>query len=443
MYTEAIYTRYLELLREFIRIPSVSTDPAHTKDVAATAQWLHDMFDEAGFTSELITDYDNPLVLARYDVEGATQTVMIYGHYDVQPAAKEDGWESEPFELTEKDGRLIARGAIDNKGQVLVHIATVLHLIQVGALKYNVIFFIEGNEETGSPHLESFVRENINKLTSDYILVSDGEIVGEYPIIEVGFRGVMNAELRISTSHTELHSGLVGGTVPNAAHEMARFLAGLHTDLNKVMIPGFYDAVREPTPAQLDNNASIPFTEADYLKITGTKYYTTESNYDVYTQTGLRPSLEVTGLESGYIGPGYKNGVPPRAMARFNFRFVADQDPEDIAKKFKEYVASVLPSYVDHELIIDESAKPVFLDISDPIFSTVSKLLADVYGQRVINKYVGGSIPIVGTFQELLGVPQLLIPLANEDCNMHGIHENFRIDLLKKGLQFSEGFFSK
>ena len=287
------------------------------------------------------------------------------------------------------------------------------------------------------------MRENIDKLTSDYILVSDGEIVGEHPVIEVGFRGVMNATLNIKTSHTELHSGLVGGSVPNAAHEMAKFLAGLHTNLNQVQIPGFYDAVLEPTQAQLDNNAQIPFDEEEYLRITGTKYYTTESNYDMYTQTGLRPCVEVTGLESGYIGPGYKNGVPPRAMARFNFRFVADQDPEDIAKKFEEYISSVLPSYVDHELVLDEFAKPVFLDISDPIFSTVSELLADTYKQSVIQKYVGGSIPIVGTFQELLGVPQLLIPLANEDCNMHGIHENFRIDLLMRALEFSERFFKK
>ena len=440
--TNTLYQSYVTLLKEFIRFKSVSTDPTFEKDVAKTADFLHSTLSEAGFDSEVITGYDNPLVLARYEVDPKAQTVMVYGHYDVQPAAKEDGWDSDPFELIERDGCLIARGAIDNKGQVMIHIATVIDLIKKKALKYNVIFFVEGNEETGSPHLESFVREFSEKLTSDYIIVSDGEIVGEHPLIEVGFRGVMNATLTMKTSHTELHSGLVGGSVPNAAHEMSSFLAGLHKDLNKVQIPGFYDEVVEPTPEQVKNNKNIPFDEKGYARITGTKHSFTESNYDIYTQTGLRPSVEVTGVHSGYTEIGYKNGVPPMALAKFNFRFVANQDPEDIAQKFEKYIGEVVPDYVDWELEIDESAKPVFIDISDPIFDTTRRLLTDIYNQEVFYKYVGGSIPIIGTFQEILDVPQLLIPLANEDCNMHGVDENFRIDLAKKGLEFSTSFFS-
>lgn len=440
--TSKNYNTYKKLLSEFITHKSVSTDPQFQAGIQSTAEYLHEIFTSAGFESEIVENYDNPVVLARFEANPKAQTVLVYGHYDVQPAELEDGWDSNPFELTETEDKLIARGTIDNKGQIMIHIATVLDLIKKNELKYNATFMIEGNEETGSPNLEQFVHDYKEKLTSDYILISDGEIVGNHPILEVGFRGVMNATLEFRTAVTELHSGLVGGSVPNAAHEMSRFLAGLHKDLNKVQIPGFYDDVQEPTQEQLDNNRTIPFTSEDYLNITGTKYYFTESDYDIYTQTGLRPSLEVTGLHSGYTGVGYKNGVPPTAVAKFNFRFVADQNPEDIAQKFEKYISEAVPDYVEWKLSLDESAKPVFLNTSDSIFDTVSELLTDVYKQKVLRKYVGGSIPIVGTFQEVLDVPQLLIPLANEDCNMHGVHENFRIELVHKALVFSEKFFS-
>lgn len=441
--SDTLYNTYISLLKDFIRFKSVSTDPAFLDDINKTADFLGKTFTTADFDVEIVTEYDNPLVLARYQVDPKAQTVMVYGHYDVQPAAKEDGWSTDPWDLTEKEGRLLARGAIDNKGQVMIHIATVLDLIQRGELKYNVTFFIEGNEETGSPNLEQFVHDYKEKLTSDIIIISDGEITGENPNIEVGFRGGINLTLNFKTSHTELHSGLYGGVVPNAAHEMSKFLAGLHKNVNEVQIPGFYDDVALPTQAQLNNNAKIPFDADEYTRITGTKYYTTESNYDVYTQVGLRPAIEVTGVESGYVGAGYKNGVPPRATAKINFRLVSNQSPKDILEKFKTFVAQSVPEYVDWDVDAGDGYVPTLLDVSDEVFETANALLADVYSQDVIYKYVGGGIPIVEVFQYVIGAPQLLIPLANEDCNMHGIDENFRIDLAKKGLEFSRRFFGK
>ncbi len=438
-----LFDTYCDLLKDFITFKSISTDPQYLKETADTADFLSDLFSKNGFTSEVIPGYDNPLVLAHYEADPQAETVLIYGHYDVQPAKQEDGWDNDPFTLDRKNERLFARGAIDNKGQIMIHIATVLDLIKNNNLKYNVKFFIEGNEETGSPNVEKFVRKHVDKLQADYILVSDGELVGKHPLIEVGFRGAMNATLTVKTSHTELHSGLFGGTVPNAAHEMSKFIAGLHKNINMVCIPGFYDDVQEPTDDQIKNNRNIPFDSNEYLKIAGTKHFTTENDYDVYTQTGLRPSLEVTGIHSGYTETGYKNGVPPHAIAKFNFRFVANQKPDDIAQKFEKYIDDTLPDYVTWDIRFGESAKPVFIDVDNPIFKHVKGILEKVYEEKVIYKYVGGSIPIIGTFQEILNVPQLLIPLANEDCNMHGVHENFTVDLVNKALSFSEEFFKK
>jgi len=440
--TQTLYNAYLKLLRECIMLKSISTDPEFTAEMQKTADWFHHQFINNGFTSELVEGFGNPIVLASFIVNKQAPTILVYGHYDVQPAAKDDGWSIDPFHLTEHNGRLVGRGIVDNKGQVLIHIATIFHLIQTKSLTSNVIFMIEGNEETGSPLLESFVRAHASKLTSDYILISDGETIADYPVIEAGFRGVVNATITLRTLKTDVHSGLMGGVAPSAAHEGARLIATFHDAQNRVCVLGFYDHVVEPTVPQLKNNSAIPFSLDDYEKITGSKHVFSESKYDIYTQTGLRPALEVTGLFAGYTGVGYRNSIPGTCLIKLNARLVDGQKPEDLQKALERHVKKHLPSYVSYTIEFSESAPAVTIDTFDPIFGTISTILSTVSGKKVLYKYVGGSIPIVATFKEVLRKPVLSVPLANDDCNMHGADENFQTDYIKRGLDFSKHLFS-
>lgn len=435
---DTLFGRYHSLLTDFLTFKSISTDPAYHQELTQAAMWLHDLFTSDGFESKLVTGYDNPIVLASLKIDPKLPTLLIYGHYDVQPADKSEGWQNEPFTLHTTKDRLIGRGVVDNKGQVMIHIATVLELHKNDALRYNVTFFIEGNEETGSPHLSQFVKDYKEELKADYVLISDGEILEDLPVIEVSLRGVVNATLTVRTLTNDLHSGLYGGAAPNAAHEAAHLIDKLvDTQENKVLIAGFYDSVKPPTDAELENNANIPFSNEQHAKITGSKYPFNSSDYDMYTRTGLLPSLEVTGLHAGYTDVGYRNSIPACSIVKINIRLVDGQQPLKIQELLRTYLSEVIPEHATCEIDFDESCAAVKIDTSDEVFSTIRDILTDVWGCSPVHKYVGGSIPIVTTFQEVLGVPIIMLPLGNEDCNMHGVDENFRIAYVRKGLQVS------
>jgi len=434
-----LYTRYQSLLTDFLTFRSISTDPLYQKELTQTAQWLYDLFTSEGFDSKIVTGYDNPIVVARLTIDQTLPTMLIYGHYDVQPADKSEGWTCDPFQLHSNQDRLIGRGVVDNKGQVMIHIANVLELHKNDALRYNVIFFIEGNEETGSPHLSTFVEDYKEELKADYILISDGEILEDLPVIEVSLRGVVNAAITLRTLKNDLHSGLYGGAAPNAAHEAAHLVSKLvdTENANTVLIPGFYDSMKPPSDAELQNNAAIPFSDDIHTSITGSKYPFNGSKYDIYTQTGLLPSLEVTGIHAGYTEVGYRNSIPSTAIIKLNIRLVAGQEPLKIQDLLERYLFKVMPKHVTYEIDFDESCAAVKIDTSDHIFSTIRDALTDIWGCTPVNKHVGGSIPIVTTFQEILGVPIIMLPLGNEDCNMHGVDENFKLEYIHKGLQVS------
>lgn len=442
---EHLYKRYHSLLADFIAFKSISTDPAFAKELTQTAHWLCDLFTSEGFESKIVTGYDNPIVLASLKIDPTLPTILIYGHYDVQPAEKNEGWKDDPFTLQTTQERLIGRGVVDNKGQVMVHIANVLELHKNDALRYNVTFFIEGNEETGSPHLSQFVHDYNDELKADYVLISDGEILENLPVIEVSLRGVVNATITLRALKNDLHSGLYGGAAPNAAHEAAQLIDKLvdTNNGNHVLIPKFYDSVTPPSDDELENNKCIPFSDDIHATITGSKYPFNGSKYDIYTQTGLVPSLEVTGVHGGYTGTGYKNSIPATSMIKLNIRLVDGQDPLTIQRLLKEYISRAIPEYVTYEIDFDKSCAAVKIDISDHIFSTIQDILTHVWGCKPVNKHVGGSIPIVTTFQQVLKVPIIMLPLGNEDCNMHGVDENFRIEYLRKALQVSKKVLGK
>lgn len=434
---------YKELLTEFISFKSISTDPEYDSEIQSTVNWLSNLFKEHNFDVQVVTGYDNPLVIASYIKDESLPTCLVYGHYDVQPASKEDGWDSEPFELTERDGRYFARGVLDNKGQVLIHIYNVLKLIYEDNLAYNVKFFLEGNEETGSPNMARFMQENSDLVKADIALISDGEITFEHPSIELGFRGVLNCTINVKTSNKDLHSGLYGGVSPNAARELIKILDQLVDDNNKITIEGMYDSVVTPDQASIDANNNIPFTFEGYQENTGTSAILTEPGWEFYNQLAFRPSLEITGLESGYMGVGYRNAIPAKASAKINFRLTAHQEPEEVGKLIVKYIESLVPEYVELEVKVEQLSKGVELNANNDYVEKASSLLKNAYNKDVLLKYCGASLPIVTDFKELLGMDQVLVPLGNEDCNMHAANENFTIDILNKGLEFSYNFFKK
>ncbi|MFH1648345.1 MAG: M20/M25/M40 family metallo-hydrolase, partial [Patescibacteria group bacterium] len=360
-----------------------------------------------------------------------------------QPADKKDGWDSDPFEVVEKDGRLVARGIEDNKGQVLVHIFTIGELIKEGKLKKNVKFFIEGNEETANAEIVDVIRENQELLRCNYVLISDGEISNENPAIDVSFRGGVNMKVILETAKNDVHSGLFGGAFPNAAMELSTLISKFYDTNNRIAIDGFYKDVQEPTKEELDNNASIEFDLEKIKKDTGIKALKMEKDLDFYTQTGLLPMLTVTGFKSGFIGEGFNNIVPCRAECKINFRFSAGQKPKEMVKLFKDFVLKNVPDYVDVSFETDPTFDPVKIDITNPVFNEAKDVLEEAYGEKLIFKYCGASIPVVSDFLKVLDKPVLSIGFANEDANSHGVDENFRIDLIEKALRFSRNFFGE
>ena len=433
---------YKELLKEFISYKSVSTDPQFASEIEATVNWLRDLFEEHGFEVELVRGYDNPLVIASYVADEKFETCLVYGHYDVQPAELEEGWNTEPFDLVKKDGRYYGRGTVDNKGQVLIHIYSVLKLIESGNIGYNVKFLLEGNEETGSPNISRFFNDHKDKLVADFALVSDGELGLGYPSVELGYRGVFNCTVKVTTSDKDLHSGLYGSTVPSAPEELVKLLVKLKKDDNYINIPGFYNDVKEMTKEEQEFSEKIPFEMAEFKKVTGVSALITEEGLNQYAQNVFRPAMEITTLRSGYMGEGYRNSIPGYAEAKFNFRLTPNQDPERCAQVFKEYVENTVPSYCEVEVVLNEAFEGVELDYENVYVDKAVKILDRVYDKEVLHKHCGAIVPIVVLIADILKIPQAVIPLGNEDCNMHAANENYDISFVENALEFSEKFFS-
>jgi len=390
---------YRELLEQFITFRTISTDPNSKADVQACITWLDKLFKKHGLETKILSGKNaNPIVFAQHFINKKYQTFLIYGHYDVQPATRSDGWNSEPFKLSEHDDRYWGRGVIDNKGQLLLHLVTIFKLIKSGKLKYNVKFLIEGNEETGSAELAGILKQNLELLRTDHILISDGTLVGTSPVspvIEVGFRGSANLTLKYTTAKNNVHSGIYGNTIPNAAHELCKFLSLLFDDEDQVLIPNFTNGIDPKVkikPYPQDNSAKIK----DQL---GIQKFFLLNGLEFHSRTGLHPALIITGLSTGYTGSGYSNIIPKEAEVKINFRFAPGQDPEFILEQFRQFIARHTPIFVTYKLSEDFSCKGILLDYDQPLFVTIKNILEKVYGQEVVYKYVGGSLPIINDFK--------------------------------------------
>jgi len=439
-----MYDLYIDLLTQFIKFKSIATDPSYNPEIMNVVEWLEDLFEAHDFRVKVIDGYSNPIILATYCPKSKTklQTCLVYGHYDVQPANASEGWNSDPFTLDQKNGRLYARGVADNKGQTLIHIVAIFDLIKKNELGYNIIYLLEGGEEIGSPNIGEFIKDYKNELNGDFCIISDGTFIGNNPVIEAGFRGFINLTLAIKTSSKDLHSGIFGGAAPNASHELTKFISTLFSKDNKIAIKNFYNDVDIIEEKILQNNKNIPFSFKEYRRTSGTKALVTRGKYDFYSQTGLQPTIEITGIQSGYTKEGYRNSIPGKAVAKINFRLVKNQKPQKIIKLFKDHLKKNLPNYVDYSLDISTACEGVKLDINNKYVEKAKQLLRQVWKKHPVYKYVGGGLATVTTIDNILKVPQLLIPLANEDCNPHGANENFVITQIKKSMEFSRKFFN-
>ncbi len=431
--------RSLEELNEWLRIPSISAKSEHRDDTARAAEWLAGRMRAVGLqTVDVVPTAGNPVVVGEWRgaPEGAP-TLLVYGHYDVQPPEPLDEWTSPPFEPVIKDGRIYARGSVDDKGQVYLHLKAVeAHLAENGSLPVNVVFLVEGEEEVGSPNLGKFLQEHVERLRCDAVMISDTTMFAPgLPSITVGLRGLAYMEVRVQGPSTDLHSGAYGGAVVNPALVLARILSQLHDEKGRIAIPGFYDRVHELTQEQRDAIAALPFEEEGLREEVGAPALGGEQGFGSVERIWARPTLDVNGLLSGYTGEGAKTVLPARAMAKVSMRLVPDQDYKEIERIFIDHVKSLAPEGVTVEVEALHGGQPWFAEPEGRVFDAAKRALARAYGRDPVMIREGGSIPIVQSFQQTLGAPVVLIGFGLPGENAHAPNEWMSVDNFHQGAE--------
>ncbi|MEK7628213.1 MAG: M20/M25/M40 family metallo-hydrolase [Patescibacteria group bacterium] len=434
-------TLYETLVRDLVAFKSISTSAVYKDECLKAATYLRTLFTEKGFTAGFLEGKNsNPVVYARYTVDEKAPTIMVYGHYDVQPAEQPE-WQGDAFTVREEKGRLYARGIMDNKGQFLVHVASILDLIERKELAYNILFLIEGDEESGSPDITTLLTAHKKELACDAVLVSDGELAGEKPMFEATFRAAANIRIQLSTAPNDVHSGIFGGALPNPLHELARIVGTLHDKENRITVPGMYDGIAKVTASQ-KKDAGLVINDAVAKKVAGVKALRTLRGTSFAVQTGFFPSIECSGIQGGYTGEGFQNIIPHTAEARLNVRIAPGQKTKVVVGKVLAHLKKQVAPWAKLTTTVEMHGDPILVDMNTPLYACAEKILRRVYKHAPMRNFEGASIPIIGELQRILKVPVLAIGLANRDSNIHGANENFRIDLIKKGLLFSQGFFS-
>jgi acetylornithine deacetylase/succinyl-diaminopimelate desuccinylase-like protein len=421
--------RFLKELIAFSAIPSISTDPAHKSDVEHTAQWISDKFTSLGLENVQIFPTDgHPVVYAQSPKFIDAPTVLVYGHYDVQPAEPLEKWEGDPFLPQVRGNNLYARGTTDMKGQVAATINAVEAILQTGSLPINVKFLIEGEEEIGSPNLGKFISNHKDLLACDFAVNPDtGMVAPDLPTITYALRGLAYFEIRIFGPKQDLHSGVFGGAVHNPGQALCELIAGMHDQSGRITLPGFYDHVRALTDDERDEIARLPKNEAWYLEHTGAPALWGEDQYSPDERVGGRPTLEVNGLFSGFIGEGSKTVLPAYAMAKISCRLVPDQHPDQVYEQLKQYMIDNAPPSIRWEIIQMAGSPPSLSDRNSPWINAYSKAAESVWGVRPAFKREGGSVPVVTDFQQTLGVDVVNIGFGLPTDNMHGPNE--KLDL--------------
>jgi acetylornithine deacetylase/succinyl-diaminopimelate desuccinylase-like protein len=413
-------------LFEFLRIPSVSARSEHRQDTMRAAEWLAARMHDVGLTTEVVPTEGHPIVIGewRKAAKGAP-TVLIYGHYDVQPAEPLELWESPPFEPTVRRGRIYARGAVDDKGQLYLHVkALEAHLRTRNTLPINVIVLAEGEEEVGSPNLASFIESQAKRLACDAVVISDSSMFAPgLPSILSSLRGMTYLQLDVQGPAVDLHSGSYGGAVINPATALARIIATFHDDQYRVAIPGFYDKVREWTRDARARIQALPFDEARFVEEVGAPALGGEHGYSTLERIWTRPTCEINGLLSGYTGEGAKTVLPAAAMAKVSCRLVPDQEPDEIAALVRAHVERVAPAGVTVTVRALHGGRPWRADLQGPLYDAARRALATAFGREPVIVGEGGSIPVVGDFERILGAPVLLVGFGLPGENAHAPNE--------------------
>jgi succinyl-diaminopimelate desuccinylase len=432
-------------LTELLRIPSVSADSAFAGDVRRAAQWLRDHLAGIGLAAELIETGGHPVVYAETPPVPGKPAALVYGHYDVQPPDPLGEWTTPPFEPTVRDGKVFARGATDDKGQMLTHLKSLQAWLAAGGkLPMQVKLVIEGEEEVGSEHLERFLKENSQRLACDCVVISDtSQFAPGVPAITYGLRGIAYFEVKVTGPKQDLHSGVFGGGVMNPAIALAKMLAGLIDAEGRVTVPGFYDDVQPLTDAERAEFAALPFDEAAFREQLGVDALTGETGFSTLERRWARPTFDVNGLTSGYQGEGAKTVLPARASAKFSFRLVPNQDPHKVAKGLRQRLAELLPAGVRMELVEHHGAPGVVMPLDSPYLQAAAAAIEKGFGRRPVFIREGGSIPIVNTFADVLGADVLLLGWGQNDDNPHSPNEKFSLDDFHRGIRASAALWQE
>jgi acetylornithine deacetylase/succinyl-diaminopimelate desuccinylase-like protein len=430
---------YLEELKEYLRIPSVSTDPEHKGDVRRCAEFLAGKIRAAGLEVEILETEGNPLVYAEWTGAPGKPTILFYGHYDVQPPDPLEEWRNPPFEPTVEGDLLVARGATDDKGQSYTHVKAVAAMLaERGSLPVNVKFLVEGEEEVGGEAIEKFVRaDGGDKLACDAVVVSDTSMFAPgQPALLYGLKGLCYMEIRVTGPNRDLHSGTFGGGVANPANALCQIVGRLvDPETGRVSVPGFYDEVRPLEEWERKEFAALPFDESAYVSDLEVSELFGEEGYTTLERVWARPTCDVNGLWGGYQGAGAKTVLPAKAGAKVSMRLVPDQDPRVIAQRFADHVQSVAPPGVTVEAEYVHGAGPVLIDSRGPIAECAMQAQEEIWGERPVRVREGGSIPIVDVFAKVLEVPILLLGYGLPDDRLHSPNEKFNISHFYKGIR--------
>ena len=439
-------SRWIDEFLELLRFPSVSTDSRHDADVRACAEWLASRMTSAGLQSVIHDTDGHPVVIGRNTHEAGRPTVLVYGHYDVQPVDPLELWDSDPFEPVIRDGKIWARGATDNKGQFFAHLCGITETIEeCGGLPVNLIMLLEGEEEIGSPSLRPFLEEHRSELACDVIVVSDtGMVAPGVPTMGYGLRGITCCEVAVRGPARDLHSGVYGGAVANPATVVGQLVASLHDHEGRVAVEGFYDDVAGLEEWEREMWSVVPgMAEEDLLQVTGSPSMYGESGYTPAERLWARPTAEVNGIWGGYQGEGSKTVLPAEAFAKLSFRLVPHQDPLDVMDKVEAHLRKHCPEGVSLEVTRGHHGQAYYTDPHSPHGKAAQQALSETFGSDPVLIREGGSIPIIQDFKEVLGVDTLLLGLALPDCQIHSPNENFTVENFEGGIRLNRVLFDK
>lgn len=435
--------RFLDELLDFLRIPSISADSAYSADVFKTAEFVKDKLIAAGADKvEVCPTAGYPIVYGEKMIDPSLPTVLVYGHYDVQPATPLELWETPPFEPSIRktaihpDGAIFARGACDDKGQVYMHVKAFELMVQTNSLACNVKFMIEGEEEVGSSNLGIFVKANKERLKADVVLISDTSIIAnDIPSIDCGLRGLSYVEVEVTGPNRDLHSGVYGGAVANPINILSKMIASMHDENNHITIPGFYDDVLEVSASDRAEMAKTPFDIEEYKKDLEVGDVWGEKGYTTIERTGTRPTLDVNGIWGGYTGEGAKTVLPSKANAKISMRLVPNQTSDKITEIFKKHFESIAPASVKVEVRPHHGGEPVLTPTDSVAFQAASKAMQDTYGKKPIPTRGGGSIPIVALFEKELGLKSVLMGFGLDSDALHSPNEHYGLFNYYKGIE--------